>query len=787
MNTAVLKTNKLINNYAPNPTLPFDVEGKVVEKNGKDIKIEKKIENKTFEYSLRLKDELQVKVGENVKIDKTDIVSYSVEEKKEETSNKEETINVEKALRELGLEYTSENVRMIESLLRNGIKISKGNVDSYVESKKYLRKIINNIDIEKSIKLREMGVNLEDDSLQKVAQALDSLEDEKFSFKKFLKIDRDISYKEAEVISKEIYGQRMGKDIYDSIIALQREKLPITKENIEKTIDTIKKINNLKNVEDKTYIKFIDDKIEFSIENLYKIKNQYTSNRIEPSTETSKFENMTIKSETSIDSLKQVLTNLGLEDNQENLMILREFIFSDIDITVEKYNNLIDMKDGVAELLNIIEEKGVSTIIKDENALSEDIYSLIEKLKNEASNINDKNKDMQISNNQDEDNESIKALKSIEDKELLDLIKKGEDFNIKNILDIKKININTENEQIGNSIEYETVQKTDKIINIFTNLGDKLNPSIIARTSHEIREISLESLDIASRQENNIVDARILQREEIEFIQSEYTRIKSTLTTNVIKTSIIEGKLIEKVPLEQLNQYIRKSLNKYKEISKVTQDIININGKEERLIPMIMKNNLEMTLKELKSIDSFLNGEKGITNIIKEEILSKDKDYSEEFKEGIKTLQKSISEGIKKGETIKEDYNKLMNSMSGEDKPDKDNAREERKQDYLKIRDKISNKDMIFQFPLEIGSEYKTLNIIVPNAKAGIDKDDMNFFISLETDNIGKVNLDISVKKKNIYINLDEEMNILRPMINELRDQIKSIGYTLIEENQVVI
>lgn len=796
MNVAILKNNnKLINNYTPNPTLPFDVEGKIVEKSGKDIKLEKTIENKIFEYSLRLKDEVTEKVGQTVKIDKTDIVSYNVEEKKEEKSNKTETVNVEKALRELGLEYTSENVRMIESLLRNGIKITKGNVDSYVKSKSYLRKIIDDIDIEKTIKLREMGLDLEDDSLQKIAESLDEIEDERFSFKKLLKLDRDIDYKQAEKISKEIYGQRMGKDVYDSIIALKREKIPITKENVDRTLDTMKKINNLKHLEDKTYVKFIEGEIEFNIDNLYKIKNQYTSSRIESSKDVSLFEDMTVKSQANIDSLKQVLREMGLEDNLENIIILREFIDNDMDMTNDSYKQLVDMKDVVGELLTIIEDNGISSMIINESDLKENIYTLVEKFKSEAladkdldfnfkDNTNSLDNDIRKYKETSKEDHSFKILESIGDKDLIELIKKGEDFNLKNIFEIKQSDIDIE--QSNKSIEYKTVEKTQTLINIFKSLGDNLNSDIISRSNSLSTEISLESLDIANKQENKLTNTKNIEeinKEKTLFIQSEYIRIKNTLTTNVIKDSLLQGKVIEKMPLEQLNPYIQKSLNKYKETYEMTKDIKNINGKEEKLIPIIMKNNLEMTLKELKNLDSFLDGEKNITNTIRNELLSKDVDYSDEFKEGIKTLQKNISEDIKNGVLVEEDYNKLMNSMSGQDSSSGDNNKEQAKKDHLKIKDMISKKDMIFQLPIEIGDGYKTLNIIVPNAKAGINKNDMNFFISLETENLGKINMDISVKDKNIYINLDEEENLLEPMMSDLKSQINSIGYKLVEKS----
>lgn len=787
MEAVISKTEKnLIDKYAPNPTLPFDVEGKIVEKNGKNVKIEKSIDGKTFEYSLRLKDEPKAEVGETVEIDKEDIVSYKVEEKKQEIK-REENINIQKILRELGLKHTSENVRMIENLLQNGIKVTKGNVDSYIKSKKYLTKIIQDIDMKKTIKLGEMGIRLEEDSLQKIAEALEMIEDEGFSIRKFLKIDKDISYKEAEKISKQVYGRKMGKDVYDSIIALKRENIPITKENIENTLDAIKKIKSLKDIEDRVYIKFIDGESEFSIDNLYKEQNQYTTSSIQSSGDVSIFQNTTIKDQANIDSLKQVLRDIGLEDTLENVVVLREFIYCDIDITVDKYNSFIDMKNAVSELLDIIGENGMSSIVADESNLQENIYSLVGKLKNEDNtreNIEIEDNVEILNDKPKKQDENLKVLQEIEDKELLKLIKSGEDFTLKNILKIKSTDLGVR--QVDNPIEYKTVESAQRLVDIFRNLGESLIPEVISKSSNINKEISLESLNIASKQEevSNSRNIEVLDKEKISFIQREYIRIKNSLTTNVVKWSIMQGKSIEKMPIVELSPYIEKSLEKYRETKKLNQDIKHIEGKQERLIPMIMKNNLDMTLKEIKNIDSFLDGEKNLSNTIDD--LLKDENYQKEFKEGIQTLQKNISDGIKNGQHVKEDYDSLINTMLDTNTSSDDKQNETRKDEYLKIKNKISGKDIVFQLPIEIGDEYKTLNVIIPNARDGINKSNMKFFVSLETENIGKINIDIDVKGSEIYMNLGEEKNLLKPKLKELKDDLKSIGYTLIEkDNQV--
>ena len=86
--------DNLINNYGITPTLPYDIEGELVEKNGKDIKVQKTIDNKTVEYSLRLKQEIVGELGDNISIKKENIVSVKVEEKEEKVKDETEVRKV---------------------------------------------------------------------------------------------------------------------------------------------------------------------------------------------------------------------------------------------------------------------------------------------------------------------------------------------------------------------------------------------------------------------------------------------------------------------------------------------------------------------------------------------------------------------------------------------------------------------------------------------------------------------------------------------------------------------
>ncbi|NLK42834.1 MAG: hypothetical protein GX300_00365, partial [Tissierellia bacterium] len=421
----VNNTENIINSYGLKPTLPYDIEGVLVEKNGKDIVVEKTIENKSIQYSLRLKEEIGNSIGETIEIPKENIVSVKVEEKKVEENqyDNEDQSHLRKAediIRELGLEFTEANIRLIEFLLRNGISITKDSVNSYVKSREYLEKIIDNIDADSFVKLMERGIDIEEENIQKIAETLEEISNEKtFSLKRFLRLERDLTYKEAEEIAKKKYGQKMGKDVYDTIIALHKAKLPITKENINKSIEIMSKIHNLKSIQDETYIKIIKEEISFSIDNLYKLNNSYTNTDIDINFNAKNFESFTIVQDTSIDSLKEMLMGLNIEVNSENINILREFIVNDMVMDRPKYEKIISMKNTVKELINLLDEEEIARLTKKGvNTLEEDIFKLVDEIKKE-----DNSQPIDVSNHRkiEEIRKDLSILGKIRDEDLLTL------------------------------------------------------------------------------------------------------------------------------------------------------------------------------------------------------------------------------------------------------------------------------------------------------------------------------------------------------------------------------
>lgn len=739
----------IINSYGLKPTLPYDIEGILVEKNGKDIVVEKNIENIKVQYSLRLKEEIAGNIGEIVTIPKEDILSVKMEEvESEETENNQEVKNnirrAEDILRELGLEFTKENIRLIEFLLKNNLPITIDTINSYIKSKEYIEKIVDNLDPNSFVKLMEKGINIEEENLQKVAESLEEIKNEKsFSLKRLLRLERDFTYKEAEQIAKEIYGHKMGKDVYDIIIALHREKVPITKENIDKAVEIMAKVQDLKNLKYETYVSIIKNEKIFNIENLYKINNSYTNSVVDANINAKTFETFTILKDTSVDGLKEMLMELDLEVNVENINILRAFIVNDMAMDKSSYNKIISMKNAVKELLNLLDEDDVVKLEKKGvSVLEEDIYKLVEEIKTEDSSGFNKNN---LSSTLVSDRSKIEEIKKdlsilgkIKDEDLLLLIKNNEDFTIKSLREII-----VSNTYKGSNLEEKTLNKVIYISTIFNTLGEELSAKLVSFTISKYGSPTLENL-FMSKKEINTSGETIVPVDTIDRggIFEEYIKARNSITVNVVKESIKESVSLENMPLNELNNYIQRKVNRYKETQRLIEEIKELRGNEERILPTILKNGLPMTIKEIKEIKSLLD------NL---DLYKRGKDY--------------------------ENNNGLINLSNGSSMDMNQEKGNKGMKDYIEI-EKAADKDLVIQLPVDINDDYKNLNIIIPDINKGIDKNNMDFYLNLETSNLGRLKVEVKVIGKEVHVDI-KEGNSLKGSLNLLAEELDKLGYIL--------
>ncbi len=777
------RKENIIEAYGIRPTLPYDIEGVLVEAKGKDIKVEKTIEDRKVSYSIRLKEEVDAKVGKNIKVDRENILSIKIEEKTETIEEVSLSYSSEEVIKRLGLEYTEETKKAVEYLVDNQIPITKEDIESFLISKKYLKEIVENIDFDSCIKLLDRDIDFKKDSLQKVAKALQEINEQtqKLSFKELLNLNRKLSYKEAETIGKQIYGRKMGKDIYDSIIALHKEKIPINKQNIERVVEVIHKLHALKDYKDENFVKVLKDDLPLNIETLYKLKHSYNNKKLNKNITSSLYEQFTIEREISLEDILILLKELDIEENEENIKLLREFFINEVEITKENYEKVIYMKANLKELINILDEENVAKLIETgKDPLKEEIPSLIEKIKTEP----DTKKNVNLDETLDILKE-MEGLKTITDKELLQLIKNGKDFKIENLKNI--VDTNT---TLSERIEGKTVEKAITISNIFNTLGD-LNSETISLAVKKYNTITLNNLYDSHIELTKVKEMIVepINKTEESFIREEYLNARDNTTLNLIKMSIKDGIELEHVALDELNQYIDKRVNKYRETQRLVNEIKHIKGKEETLIPMVMKNGLNMSVDQINNINSILNNGKGIGNIFNSFLKGQDYTQDKEIIEGIGILEKRIKEfssSLKEGKSkVKEDYKDILDSFKELNNSFNSTGRNkdgnlQQMEEYLNLQNKLSKDDLILQLPIKAEEGYNNVNLIIPNIKKGIDKNSMVFYLNMDTENLGQVIFNLEVKGNEVSIDFqtEKEERILK---NDhiLKDGLSKIGYLL--------
>lgn len=780
-----INKENLVEAYGLKPNLFYDIEGTVVEKSGKDIKVESQIEGKIIKYTLKLKEEIEEDIGEETLIKKENILSckHSVEK----DVNENEIRKLEDLLKNIGIKVTKENLEIGKILLKHNIPVTKENIESFSICEKYLNEIIEKFDYDSAIKLLKKDINIEEESLQKIVEYMKEIEvEDEFSLSKLLGFKRDLSYEEAEKISVQVYGRKMGKDIYDSIIALHREGIEINKENIEKVREIVYKLHDLKDTEDKTLVKVMKKDLTPNIENIYKTKYSYSIKESEENLAVNKYDDFIVQAKATDSDILKYLEKLGLEPSKENLNLVEQFIVNNLEITVDNIEEIKYMKYALKELQKLLDEESISKFLsKGINPLEEDIRELSNIIKEDEIDKNPKNTDID-SEKVEKIFEEIKSLGKVKDEDLIYLIKKGEDFKIENLKEVSF------SQNISQEESNKLVDKVLKISNIIHSL-EGLTSDTISFTVKRFSTVNLNNLYESEMilKENSNIKVVPVERTTENIIREEYLKAKESLSLNIVKNSIKEGLEIEYMPLDDLNNYIEKT-NKYRQGENILKKINSLKGKEYDLIPIAMKNGLDISLKELGRINSFQKNKAGlgkaIDYLIKEDRYMKNSELKQAI-ESIEEKSKQLSNSVKNGEgKIKKEYKELIKDIEelSNSFDFKEDQRQKERFKYIKevldIQKSLSKDDLILEFPIAMEEGFENLQIIIPNLNKGINKDDMRFLLNVNSNNIGNIKFNLKVERKDISVEfITSEENI--PMLLEnayiFEEGLKNIGYNL--------
>ncbi len=246
---------------------------------------------------------------------------------------------------------------------------------------------------------------------------------------------------------------------------------------------------------------------------------------------------------------------------------------------------IIQMKESLQEFLELLNENTIAKLIdRDIDILNTEIEKLIDIIKNEESdneNINTRGNAKIL--------KDIEELKAITDRELFQLIKSGgEDFKIENLQEIIDTNL-----ELKEDLNSKSAEKVLILNNIYNTL-DELDSNTInfAITKHNSTSLNhLYEANVQLKEMGEVLVETINPTEE-SIIRQEYLNAKANTSLNLIRISIKEGVALEHMPLDELNKYIDKKVNRYREIDKIAEEIKSIKGgKEDYLIPKIIKTN----------------------------------------------------------------------------------------------------------------------------------------------------------------------------------------------------
>lgn len=871
------------------------VRGTVVETSEDDVTIDvgdKKLLN------LKLKENIDAKPGEIVVIDKKNIIeSKKVDDIRNEKITKNDKLEYSDILKRLDVDVNDENLEAVKTLKNNDISITKENIMSFVYSKKSLDDIIVNLDYDSAVKIMDKGVDIENGSLQKIADTIKEIKNEKegFSFLKLFKNKKELTTDEAEKITEKLYGSKMGKDITDIVKTLHKKNVNITKKSIEKVNDIFYKLDKLQDIEEETFIDTVKNNVSPTIDNLYSIKNFVKKGAIKVA---DKISSISVKAYESFlpklnkitqkelnllkEDIKESLDRMQIGVTDDNIKLSEKMIKNELELTKENIQSINEMKEALDYVIKNLDKEKLASMIKENMDIDKmDIRDIAKNLKNTDNN----NKISNIEEKEVSDIiEKLQNLKEIDETDLVKLIKKDVDFNLSKL---NKVTLNSNIDEITNfdnqkinpvvedanmdSIIDSSVQSVNKITQLFNdvknldfnNISFNLRNSIPMTLnniyvsdkvlSHEnMINVDYEKVDMPTtlnQNSENIVEKHVkdnvnlfkmqdndtktmdlnkvfevakslvqnklsLSKTNIQKVYSAYNQyeyIKENLTSTMVKESIKQNNPIDHMNLKEADNYIREfsnadrvnmKIDKY--IKKLTDNIKNINREKNNCIAFNIKNNKDMTLKEVQStsdffknknqlghkISSFLNDIKKLDKFEK-----KEDNELRKYADKIEHTVKKYSENIKKGEfkprrmhdDIREDMKNIRENidLTKESNKDIDERHKEVKESVEKSY--VSNKDEKFiQYPIMINEHFSNLNMYYKNRKnssENIDKDDMDVVISLDTKNLGNINIHLGVNKSNVKvkIGLDDKNDIdyIKENKDILNNFLDGIGYNL--------
>ncbi|ABR47018.1 hypothetical protein Amet_0793 [Alkaliphilus metalliredigens QYMF] len=535
--------NKFISNAYPRSMTPFKITGTLVQKQDQTVTIE--LGNRKL-IELRLKNALEGRVGDQVSIERSQISNSRIlHQDKQSSLGKTEGHQYGELLKEMKVAATEEALQAIKRLEQHGLPIKRDNVLGFMTTTNHLDQIVQGLDHQTALYLIEKEMDLEKDSLQQVAKAVKEGKQEKegFSFFKLFDRGRNLSTEKAESIAKELYGSKMGKDVTDIIKALHQSGTEVKKKTINRVNEIFMKVNELKAGGSETLVDAVKNKVDASIDSLYKLKKAVVKNHI-PSGEkvggvaTNTYGALSFKngpvSEQALQVMEEeiggILEANGLKNNGENIDLAKNLIKAQVPVTKENIEKIKDMQRDIREIsgkLNyektaILLESGVDVEKESLEKLTEKLRQLeaqIERTPVERAALEAKAHEIM---------KDIQGLQKLEDKDLIQLLKLDADFNLEELSRLLDSKMGVGGKDLPEGVEKGMERIFSAHINVMKPLRDlqSLNFNTLAFQMKNQLPLSLEGLARSHR---------MLQGEEVTSLKEEQLQMPQEINKETMK------------------------------------------------------------------------------------------------------------------------------------------------------------------------------------------------------------------------------------------------------------
>lgn len=782
---------------------------------------------------------LNAKVGDTVTIKKSDIVNAkmgSINTTTEESSAEITQGKYEYILSSLGMSAKEGNIEAAKILDHHGVNVTKENIVSFLAAKEQLSSLSEKLDYDKVIQLKDKDIDFEKESLQKVLQELEGVKVEKkpFSLLRFLGLKKDMTTEEAEKIAHDLYGSKMGKDVTDIIKALDKAGVKITRESIDHVDRLFHKLHNIQGIEDTTIIDSVKNKIEPSIDALYKLKNAITKGAIRLE---EKLGEMVSKAYNAYgpagnmvteEDLKRLegdiearLMEMGVKVTEEIISTAKDVVARGLDLTKENLERIVAIKGSILELntnldyektailmaggidmekIHVVQLANMVADIADSQTMDISlgldklgIFQLIEKLDMmtialhhklglentlEGLNITQGMMDGEISLEQ-----WLSQLQGLEDS-------KETAGNI-NMEDVTRI---LENRSTENAIEAEAKAAIYLRANA-ERLGSLMEEGYSKELIHALIQVD-KPLNLSN------VQALLMEKRMLD-------RVAENLTNEKIESILDGGNKVEKLSLNQLERLLTSSskANEQPSEEKTVQDALkNAAAIEEAvdkakglvdtlkqitperrdsIISLLMKNAMPLTLKEVQKLSFFLNNERQIGHELEAILSIIENNKNEEIAQlaarlrtGIHKMTSDMKEAKPFGERPYEEFSQILRAL--ESKSDHLSGGErsslqksgERLLDSLELQVHLNRQDTLLQLPLMMGDQLKNLQMYVMRDKKGSKKiDPKNMSVLLNFDTNNMGNI-------NIYMAVNYSNIVMKIGLNHTEDKELIENYT---------